>query len=221
VIELGYRFKDRNLLERALTHRSFGPEHNERMEFLGDSLLNCFVSKHLFDTYQDLPEGALSRMRANLVNQQSLAKLSKKLNLGTRLRVGDGEEKSGGRERPSILADTMEALFGAVWLDADFLTAQKVVLDIFIPYIKEVGVESLGKDAKTLLQEYMQAKQLPVPRYEIAEIQGLAHAQTFVVKCHIDVSGIHTSGEGSNRRMAEQEAAKAALSLLQIQASNG
>lgn len=215
MVELGYRFKDRDLLERALTHRSFGPEHNERMEFLGDSLLNCSVSKHLFDTYPDLPEGALSRMRANLVNQQSLAKLSKKLNLGTHLRLGDGEEKSGGRERPSILADTMEAIFGAVWLDSDFQTAQKVVLGLYVPYIEEVGSESLGKDAKTLLQEHLQASQHPVPLYEIAKVQGLAHAQTFIVACHIDAMDIHSTGEGASRRMAEQEAAKAALEKLE------
>ena len=150
--QLGHRFAQPQLLQRALTHRSFSAAHNERLEFLGDSVLNCAIAKYLYDTYPDLPEGDLSRLRSNLVNQQTLAILAQQLNLCEQLLLGEGERKSAGIRRPSILADALEALFGAVWLDADFAAAEKVVLGLYVPFIAQADLQSLGKDAKTLLQ---------------------------------------------------------------------
>lgn len=207
---LGYHFLQQELLHRALTHRSFSAAHNERLEFLGDSVLNCAIAKYLYDTYPDLPEGDLSRLRSNLVNQQTLAILAQQLNLGEQLLLGEGERKSAGFRRPSILADGLEALFGAVFLDAGFPAAEKVVLDLYVPFIAQADLQSLGKDAKTLLQEYLQARKLPLPQYKVIEIQGEAHAQTFIVSCSIAQLGLNTRGEGGSRRIAEQIAAERA-----------
>ncbi|GAB4117267.1 MAG: hypothetical protein Fur0026_05370 [Sideroxydans sp.] len=207
---IGYRFAQPQLLQRALTHRSYSAEHNERLEFLGDSLLNCTVAKYLYDRYPDIAEGELSRLRSNLVNQQTLAQLAQQLGLGEKLRMGEGEVKSGGNRRPSILADALEALFGAVWLDADFATAQQVVLGLYVPYLGNLDLRSLGKDPKTLLQEHLQGRKLPLPKYAVVAIRGEAHAQTFVVSCHIPKLNIVTQGEGASRRLAEQIAAAAA-----------
>lgn len=208
--QLGYQFSQPQLLQRALTHRSYSASHNERLEFLGDSVLNCVIAKHLYDTYPDLPEGDLSRLRSNLVNQQTLAILAQQLNLGEQLLLGEGERKSAGFRRPSILADGLEALFGAVLLDADFSAAEKVVLGLYVPYIAETDLQTLGKDAKTLLQEHLQARKLSLPQYNVIEIQGEAHAQTFVVSCEVAQLGLTTQGEGASRRIAEQIAAERA-----------
>lgn len=208
--QLGYRFEQPQLLQRALTHRSYTAAHNERLEFLGDSVLNCVIAKFLYDTYPDLPEGDLSRLRSNLVNQQTLAILAQQLNLGEQLLLGDGERKSAGFRRPSILADGLEALFGAVFLDADFAAAEKVVLGLYVPFIEKADLQTLGKDAKTLLQEYLQARKLPLPQYNVMEIKGEAHAQTFVVSCDVAQLGLTTQGEGASRRIAEQIAAERA-----------
>ncbi len=208
--QLGYRFSQPQLLQRALTHRSYSSAHNERLEFLGDSVLNCTIAKYLYDTYPDLPEGDLSRLRSNLVNQQTLAILAQQLNLGEQLMLGEGERKSAGFRRPSILADTLEALFGAVWLDADFAAAEKVVLGLYVPFIAQTDLQTLGKDAKTLLQEYLQGRKLALPQYSVVEIKGVAHAQTFVVSCEIARPGLKTQGEGASRRIAEQIAAERA-----------
>lgn len=213
--QLGYRFAQPALLQRALTHRSHSAAHNERLEFLGDSVLNCTIAKYLFDTYPDLPEGDLSRLRSNLVNQQTLATLAEKLNLGEQLLLGEGERKSAGHRRPSILADSLEALFGAVLLDADFETAEKVVLGLYGPHIAQANLQTLGKDAKTLLQEFLQGRKLALPQYNVAEIKGEAHAQTFVVSCEIAQLGLNTRGEGASRRIAEQIAAERAYQLIQ------
>lgn len=213
--QLGYRFAQPALLQRALTHRSHSAAHNERLEFLGDSVLNCAIAKYLFDTYPDLPEGDLSRLRSNLVNQQTLATLAEKLNLGEHLLLGEGERKSAGHRRPSILADSLEALFGAVLLDADFETAEKVVLGLYVPHIAQTDLQALGKDAKTLLQEFLQGRKLALPQYNVAEIKGEAHAQTFVVSCEIAQLGLNTRGEGASRRIAEQIAAERAYQLIQ------
>ncbi|GAB1232141.1 ribonuclease III [Ferrigenium sp. UT5] len=207
---IGYRFVQPQLLQRALTHRSYSAEHNERLEFLGDSLLNCTVAKYLYDRYPDIAEGELSRLRSNLVNQQTLAQLAQQLELGKELRMGEGEVKSGGNRRPSILADALEALFGAVWLDADFAVAQQVVLGLYVPYLGGLDLRSLGKDPKTLLQEHLQGHKLPLPKYEVVAIRGEAHAQTFVVACNLPKLNIVTQGEGASRRLAEQIAAAAA-----------
>lgn len=213
--QLGYQFAQPALLQRALTHRSHSAAHNERLEFLGDSVLNCAIARYLFDTYPDLPEGDLSRLRSNLVNQQTLATLAEKLNLGEHLLLGEGERKSAGHRRPSILADSLEALFGAVLLDADFETAEKVVLGLYVPYIAQADLQTLGKDAKTMLQEFLQGRKLALPQYNVVEIKGEAHAQTFVVSCEIAQLGLNTRGEGASRRIAEQVAAERAYQLIQ------
>lgn len=207
---LGYQFLQPQLLQRALTHRSYSAAHNERLEFLGDSVLNCTIAKYLYDTYPDLPEGDLSRLRSNLVNQQTLAVLAQNLNLGEQLLLGEGERKSAGFRRPSILADGLEAIFGAVLLDAGFSAAEKVVLGLYVPFIAQTDLQALGKDAKTLLQEHLQGRKLALPQYSVIEIQGEAHAQTFVVSCEIAQLGLTTQGEGASRRIAEQIAAERA-----------
>jgi len=208
--QLGYQFLQPQLLQRALTHRSFSAAHNERLEFLGDSVLNCTIAKYLFDTFPDLPEGDLSRLRSNLVNQQTLAILAQQLNLGEQLSLGEGERKSAGFRRPSILADALEAIFGAVLQDANFAKAEKVVLGLYVPFIAQSDLQSLGKDAKTLLQEYLQGRKLALPQYNVTEIKGEAHAQTFIVSCEVAQLNLITQGEGASRRIAEQIAAERA-----------
>jgi len=213
--QLGYEFRQPQLLARALTHRSYAPEHNERLEFLGDSVLGCVIAKHLYGSYPELNEGELSRLRSNLVKEETLAILAQQLDLGSCLKLGEGERKSGGFRRPSILADAMEALFGAVLLDGGFADAEKVVLGLFVPYLAQVDVQTLGKDAKTLLQEYLQGKRIPLPTYNIVDMQGEAHAQSFRVECVIPALKISTHGEGGSRRNAEQQAAQAAYQIIQ------
>jgi len=209
-------FKQPQLLSRALTHRSYAPEHYERLEFLGDSVLGCVIAKYLYNNYPQLSEGELSRLRSNLIKEDTLAILAQQLNLGSHLQMGEGERKSSGFRRPSILADAMEALFGAVLLDSGFADAEKVVLSLFVPYLAQVDVQTLGKDAKTLLQEYLQGKHIPLPVYSILATQGEAHAQSFQVECVIPSLRISTRGEGSSRRNAEQQAAQAAYQQLPI-----
>ncbi|MDD2776048.1 MAG: ribonuclease III [Gallionella sp.] len=212
--QLGHEFNQPALLKRALTHRSYAPDHYERLEFLGDSILGCIVARHLFNTFPELSEGELSRLRSNLVKEDTLVTLAQQLNLGTYLSLGEGERKSGGHRRPSILADAMEALFGAVFLDAGFVAAEKVVLGLLIPYLAKVDVTTLGKDAKTLLQEYLQSKRIALPTYQIIATQGEAHLQLFQVECSIPALKITTRGEGNSRRNAEQQAALAAYQLI-------
>lgn len=211
---LGYIFKQPPMLQRALTHRSYAPEHNERLEFLGDSVLGCTIAKHLYGSYPQLSEGELSRLRSNLVREDTLAMLAQQLDLGSHLKLGEGELKSGGFRRPSILADTLEALFGAVLLDGGFAAAEKVVLDLYVPYLAKIDVQTLGKDAKTLLQEHLQSKHIPLPVYSVVATQGQAHEQSFEVECAIPSLKIATRGAGSSRRNAEQQAAQAAYQQL-------
>jgi len=208
---LGYVFRQEGLLRQALTHRSYSAQHNERLEFLGDSVLNCTIAKALYDTFPNLPEGTLSRMRANLVKQDTLAEIAIQLKLGDYMLLGEGELKSGGFRRPSILADTLESIFGAVFLDAGFDAAQAVVLRQFQPVIAGIDPNASGKDAKTRLQEWLQAKRHPLPDYRLSGTRGEAHDQIFVVACHIPALGITTQGQGRSRRAAEQEAALAVL----------
>lgn len=215
--QIGHVFTQSHLLQRALTHRSYSPAHNERLEFLGDSVLNCVIAKHLYDMYPDLPEGDLSRLRSNLVNQQTLFILAQQLRLGELLLLGEGERKSAGFRRPSILADTMEALFGAVFLDAGFAAAEQVVLRLYVPFIEKADAHTLGKDYKTLLQEYLQSKRLALPKYTVVATHGEAHAQRFQVECHIEQLKLSTCGEGSSRRTAEQMAAEAAYRKIENQ----
>ena len=213
---LDYVFIQPQLLKRALTHRSYSQSNNERLEFLGDSVLNCTIAKYLFDNYPDLPEGDLSRLRSNLVNQQTLFTLAQQLQLGDLLLMGEGERKSAGFRRPSILADAMEALLGAVFLDGGFAAAQQVVLGLYVPYLAQTDIQTLGKDAKTLLQEYLQGRKLALPKYTVSAISGEAHAQMFQVECEIAQLKLKTQGEGNSRRSAEQAAAEAAYLQLDI-----
>lgn len=212
--KLGYQFKQPQLLERALTHRSFSPEHNERLEFLGDSILGCVIAKHLYGSFSRMSEGELSRLRSNLVREETLATLAQQLDLGDCLRLGEGELKSGGFRRPSILADALEALIGAVFLDGGFDAAEKTVLNLFLPFLAKVDIRTLGKDAKTMLQEYLQARRIPLPTYTVIGTQGEAHEQSFQVECVVPALKISARGEGSSRRIAEQHAAQSAYQQL-------
>lgn len=214
--KLDYEFTQPQLLQRALTHRSYSQAHYERLEFLGDSVLNCVIAKYLYENYSDLPEGDLSRLRSNLVNQQTLFTLAQQLELGSLLVLGEGERKSAGHRRPSILADAMEAIFGAVFLDGGFDAAQRVVLNLYLPYMAKVDIKTLGKDAKTLLQEYLQGRKLALPEYAVVATKGEAHAQSFQVECRIPQLALVTSGEGNSRRSAEQAAADAAYRKLEL-----
>lgn len=209
--KLGHLFTDVTLLQRALTHRSHGSIHNERLEFLGDSVLNCAVASLLFERYDTLDEGDLSRLRANLVKQQSLYEIAQRLELSQCLRLGEGELKSGGFRRPSILADTLEALFGAIFLDAGFDTARSVICSLYVPILESVDPATLGKDAKTLLQEYLQSKKIMLPQYNVVATHGAAHNQEFEVECVIPKLEIQVLGTGKSRRAGEQVAAKLAL----------
>ncbi|MFA6013459.1 MAG: ribonuclease III [Gallionellaceae bacterium] len=212
--QIGYQFKQPQLLQKALTHRSHSTAHNERLEFLGDSVLNCAIANYLYSQHPELPEGDLSRLRSNLVNQHTLYTLAQGIKLGELLLLGEGERKSAGFRRPSILADAMEALFGAIFLDSGFAAAEQVILKLYVPHVKQMDVYSLGKDAKTLLQEYLQGHKLNLPKYAVVATQGEAHAQLFVVECEIAQLKITTRGEGSTRRIAEQVAAEAAFKLI-------
>lgn len=206
----GHVFTRPELLQRALTHRSYAPDHNERLEFLGDSILGCIIAKHLYDNYPLLSEGELSRLRSNLVREETLAILAQQLDLGSHLKLGEGELKSGGFRRASILADALEALFGAVFMDGGYAAAEKFVLDLFVPYLKNIDMQTLGKDAKTLLQEHLQGKRIPLPTYSVVATLGEAHAQSFQVECVIPSLKISTLGTGASRRGAEQQAAQVA-----------
>ncbi len=212
--QLGHIFAQPLLLQRALTHRSHSSFHNERLEFLGDSVVNCVVAKLLHNTYPELPEGDLSRLRSNLVNQQTLFTLALQLHLGELLLLGEGERKSAGHSRPSILADAMEAVVGALLIDGGFDVAEKAVLSLYIPFIRQADVLTLGKDPKTLLQEYVQSQKLALPKYTVVATQGEAHAQVFQIECVIAQLKLSTRGEGSSRRLAEQMAAEVAYKQL-------
>lgn len=207
---IGHTFNRHDLLAQALTHRSFSADNNERLEFLGDSVLNCVAGYLLFQRFPQLQEGQLSRLRANLVNQQSLCDLARGLKLGGFLKLGEGELKSGGTDRPSILADALESLFGAVFLDAGFDAAQGVIARMLGPEVSAIDPVSQGKDAKTLLQEWLQGRHKGLPDYRLVSVSGQAHAQTFTVECRLDQVGVCTQGSGSNRKSAEQEAARVA-----------
>lgn len=208
---LGHRFADDGLLELALTHRSAGGRNNERLEFLGDALINACVAETLYRRHGELEEGDLSRLRASLVNQEALADLARGLDLGAHLVLGPGELKSGGHRRPSILADALEALVGAVFLDAGFAVARDVVLSLLAVRLASTPSAESLKDAKTRLQEVLQARDLPLPVYEVVSVRGEPHRQVFRVSCRLEPLEIRTEGEAGSRRGAEQEAARHAL----------
>lgn len=211
---LGYQFRQPSLLQRALTHRSYAFEHYEKLEFLGDSVLGCVIASYLIAAYPDLAEGELSRLRSNLVKEETLVILAQQLDLGRCLKLGEGELKSAGFRRPSILADALEAIFGAVFMDAGFAAAEQVVLKLFVPYLASIDLKTLGKDAKTLLQEFLQSKYIALPTYTVLATEGLAHEQVFQVECAIPSLKIITRGRGASRRHAEQQAALAAYQSL-------
>jgi ribonuclease-3 len=212
---LGYTFQKPDLLMQALTHRSHSKKNNERLEFLGDSVLNCTVAEMLYERYGDLDEGDLSRVRANLVKQQALYEIAQALQLSDCLRLGEGELKSGGFKRPSILADSFEAIVGAIFLDSGFDASKKVLRKWYSQILEHVDPRTLGKDDKTLLQEYLQGHQLPLPIYTVVATTGVAHNQQFEVECSIPSLKITLNGKGASRRAAEQAAAKLSLEAAQ------
>ena len=211
---LGYVYARPELLRRALTHRSWGAEHNERLEFLGDAVLSLAVSRLLYDHLAASDEGELTRVRAHLVREESLHRVALALGLPDVLRLSEGEARGGGALRPSILADAVEALIGAVFLEGGYEPAHAVVQRLFGEVIQVTETESWGKDAKTELQEWLQARRVPVPAYRITATRGQAHAQTFEVECAVATLGLTESGEGRSRRAAEQEAARRMLDVL-------
>jgi ribonuclease-3 len=216
---LGHRFGDLSLLRRALTHRSFGTPHNERLEFLGDAALNLAVSVLLVQRFGQADEGELTRMRAHLVREASLHHVAGTLDLPGLLRLSDGEYRGGGAQRASILADALEAVIGAVTLDAGFAAAQAVVERLFGAGIAGSEIGQYRKDAKTELQEWLQARRLPVPTYRIVATTGQAHEQTFEVACEVPALGLSAAGQGRSRRVAEQEAARRVLDQVQEKAT--
>ncbi len=212
---LGYLFREPSLLETALTHRSYGSVNNERLEFLGDAVLSVVVSEALYRMFPACDEGGMSRLRASLVNGDALAVIARRLRLGDELLLGPGELKSGGFRRDSILAGALEAIIGAVYLEGGFEAASHMVSAIFQSELESVSVDGLSKDPKTLLQEYLQARHLPLPEYRVTAVEGRDHDQRFRVECQVAGIDGPMAGEGSSRRKAEQDAASKALALLQ------
>ena len=216
---LGHVFKTPALLQTALTHRSHSSPHNERLEFLGDSVLNATIARCLFDLFPDLPEGDLSRLRANLVRQDSLHQLALRLGVPPLLRLGEGELHSGGQRRPSILADALEALIGAVYLDGGHGAADTLIRRLFEQVEISPAMSAAAKDAKTRLQEWLQGRKMALPQYEVAQVLGAAHRQTFEVRCSVAQLALQATGQGASRRAAEQDAAAAMLRLLDTSSS--
>lgn len=213
--QLGYRFRDRQLLTRALTHRSHSATHNERLEFLGDAVLNLAVSQLLYAQAQGADEGELSRMRAHLVREASLHGLAVQLGLPKWVRLSEGEARGGGAQRASILADALEALIGAIHLDGGFAAAQAVVDGLFAPLVQAAPSDARwAKDAKTALQEWLQGRKHPLPEYRIVATQGQAHRQEFEVACTVSALAVQATGRGASRRAAEQDAAAQVLAML-------
>lgn len=211
---LGLRFQNRTLVEEAVTHRSAGSRNNERLEFLGDGVLNFVIAADLFQRYPNSAEGELSRLRASLVKKEKLAELATQLDLGSYLKLGSGELKSGGFRRASILADALEAIFGAAYLDGGFDVARDLILRLYAADLASLPDVAALKDPKTQLQELLQARRLTLPEYAVVEVHGEAHAQTFKVSCKVQGFEQPSIGVGNSRRGAEQEAARHALQRL-------
>jgi len=209
--QLGYRFISPELLTQALTHRSFSGINNERLEFLGDGALNFIIANQLYQRFPKLPEGDLSRLRAQLVKEATLSEIAFSLNIGDALKLGEGELKSAGWRRPSILADALEAIIGAAYVDGGFLAAETLVLKLYEERLAIIDPKIIDKDAKSQLQEHLQGKKMDLPNYNVVSIEGEAHAQIFKMECVIEKLNITTVGEGSSRRVAEQQAAQLAL----------
>lgn len=213
--KLVYSFNDIELLNEALTHRSYATKNNERLEFLGDGILNFVIAHELFKQYPDVQEGDLSRLRATLVNKESLAEIAGQLNLGEVILLGTGELKSGGFRRPSILADTVESILGAVYIDGGFESCRDLIVRLYAKRLASpTDLQSL-KDPKTRLQELLQSRRFSLPEYQVVNITGQAHSQIFHVRCSIDKMNIKVDGEGKSRRKAEQDAAEKAISKVE------
>ncbi len=211
---LAYSFVNATLLTQALTHRSFSAQNNERLEFLGDGALNFMIAHQLYQRFPNIAEGDLSRLRAQLVKESTLCEIAISLDLGNALKLGEGELKSEGWRRPSILADAVEALIGAIYLDGGFAAAETLVAHLFANKLDTIDPKVIDKDPKSLLQELLQGKKIAVPEYTVTNLEGEAHAQVFIVECWIEKLNIRTAGEGSSRRIAEQQAAQLALEKL-------
>lgn len=218
---LGYEVRDVALFSAALTHRSAARAHNERLEFLGDAVLNLSIAEQLFRTHPQADEGDLSRLRAWLVSSPPLAEIAARIGLGEVLRLGSGELKSGGFRRESILADALEAVFGAVYLDSGLAEAQRVIFGLFAERMAHMPDTEALKDPKTRLQEYLQSRGLPLPAYEVERTEGEIHAQTFWVRCEVSTLGVAATGQGLSRRRAEQEAAAVVLGEILEGAGHG
>lgn len=213
---IGYAFKDISHCELALTHRSCGKRNNERLEFLGDSIVNMVIADDLYERFPEAREGQLSRLRARMVKGETLAEIARELKLGDYLKLGPGELKSGGFRRDSILADAVEAVIGAIYQDSDLETVRGFILSWFAERLENLDIDEALKDSKTRLQEYLQSRRHALPQYELTHVEGEAHAQTFYILCHIEPLAEPTKGVGNSRRQAEQEAAKAALALMEV-----
>ena len=214
VKRIDYPFNTPALLTQALTHRSFSGNNNERLEFLGDGALNFIIANQLYLRFAKLPEGDLSRLRAQLVKESTLAEIAFSLNIGESLKLGEGELKSAGWRRPSILADALEAIVGAVYIDGGYVAAEALVIKLFEDKLSHIDPKIIDKDAKSQLQEYLQGKKIELPDYKLVSIEGEAHEQTFKMECVIEKLNITTIGEGSSRRVAEQQAAQLALEAI-------
>ncbi|MEP1447074.1 MAG: ribonuclease III [Paraglaciecola sp.] len=211
---LGYTFAEDANLAKALTHRSAGKQHNERLEFLGDAILGMVIAKALFQRFPKQPEGKLTRMRSSLVKGDTLAEMAREFELGELLLLGPGELKSGGFRRDSILADAVEAIIGAIYLEAGMDKCESLILEWFAPRLKKLDPEAVSKDDKTRLQEYLQSNKHPLPHYEVTDIKGKSHDQTFYVECRVEGLSQAVVGKGNSRRRAEQKAAKQAFEKL-------
>ena len=218
---IGHRFADPRLLTRALTHRSYSAGHNERLEFLGDAVLSLAISGLLYEHFSGSDEGDLTRVRAHLVREDSLHRVALQLGLPEVVRLSDGEARGGGAQRASILADALEAVLGATYIDGGFDAARALVQRWFGEIIATTEIANWAKDAKTELQEWLQGRRLPVPAYRIVATRGQAHAQTFEVECAVPALGLAESGEGRSRRIAEQEAARRMLDVLKASDNPG
>ncbi len=212
---LGYRFNDEQLLEQALTHRSIGGSNNERLEFLGDAILGFVIADELYHRFASATEGQLSRLRSSLVKRETLAKIARHLDLGDYLNLGPGELRSGGQARASILSDGVEAILAAIYLDSGYQESRRVILDIFAPRLAKIDLKAPQKDPKTRLQELLQSRKIALPSYEIVEVSGTPHEQSFKVGCMITELNLEKIGSGSSRRRAEQDAAQNMLQELE------
>ncbi len=214
--KIGYEFKNKNLLNTALTHRSFSKDNNERLEYLGDATLGLIIAEILFEKFPLQSEGVLTRLRANLVKRETLATLARSLDLGECLKLGTGEMKTGGWRRDSILSNALEAIIGALYLDSDYAVCRNFVSSLYRELLNELSVDNFNKDPKTELQEYLQARKLQLPVYKIIEEVGEAHERLFTIECQIEGLENMAIAQGRNKRGAEQSAAQKALELLQF-----